>query len=123
MSLLLPVGLATAVLAARDTELDARIAALRLPLVLDEEGREISGPGAEFLLAEGSKSSFFLVGEMHGNRETPRLTEALLMGLRPHGYGVLAVMATALAAIILVAVRWLEGHFKTKDDEHPSDAT
>ena len=39
------------------------------------------------------------------------------------GYGVLAVMATALAAIILVAVRWLEGHFKTKDDEHPSDAT
>ena len=39
------------------------------------------------------------------------------------GYGILAVMATALAAIILVAVRWLEGHFKTKDEEHPSDAT
>jgi putative Mg2+ transporter-C (MgtC) family protein len=38
------------------------------------------------------------------------------------GYGILAVMATVLAAIILVAVRWLEGHFK--GDEKPSrDAT
>ena len=94
MFLLLPACLAAIVLAAPDTpeeELNARIAALRQPLVLDEEGRGISGPGAEFLMEEGARSSFFLIGEMHGNRETPRLTEALLVGLRPHGYGVLAL--------------------------------
>jgi putative Mg2+ transporter-C (MgtC) family protein len=39
------------------------------------------------------------------------------------GYGILAIMATVLAAIILFAVRWLEVHFKGKDDEHPRDAT
>ena len=35
------------------------------------------------------------------------------------GYGILAVMATILAAIILVAVRWLEGYTKSKDERAP----
>jgi putative Mg2+ transporter-C (MgtC) family protein len=39
------------------------------------------------------------------------------------GYGILAIMATVLAAIILFAVRWLEVHFKGNDDEHPRDAS
>lgn len=40
------------------------------------------------------------------------------------GYGILAVMATALAAIILFAVRWLETHSGSKGQEEPSrDAT
>ena len=40
------------------------------------------------------------------------------------GYGILAIMATVLAAIILFAVRWLEVHFKPKDAPEPSsDAT
>ena len=38
------------------------------------------------------------------------------------GYGILAIMATVLAAIILVAVRWIEGHFK-RDEEQSRDAT
>lgn len=33
------------------------------------------------------------------------------------GYGILAVMATVLAATILVAVRWLERHAGTKSSE------
>ncbi|MFN3625108.1 MAG: MgtC/SapB family protein [Hyphomicrobium sp.] len=32
------------------------------------------------------------------------------------GYGLLAIMATALAAVILVAVRWLESYAGTKDE-------
>jgi putative Mg2+ transporter-C (MgtC) family protein len=39
------------------------------------------------------------------------------------GYGILAIMATVLAAIILVAVRWLEVHFKGKDEERSRDTT
>jgi hypothetical protein len=31
------------------------------------------------------------------------------------GYGILAVMATLLAAAILLAVRWLEGNNNDKD--------
>jgi putative Mg2+ transporter-C (MgtC) family protein len=38
------------------------------------------------------------------------------------GYGILAVMATAFAAVILVAVRWVEGHFKGEQEES-RDAT
>ncbi len=37
------------------------------------------------------------------------------------GYAILAVMATAMAAMILVAVRWLETHAGTKGDE-PGDS-
>nr|WP_072371630.1 MgtC/SapB family protein [Hyphomicrobium sp. NDB2Meth4] len=33
------------------------------------------------------------------------------------GYGILAVMATVLAALILVAVRWLEAYAGTKGDD------
>jgi putative Mg2+ transporter-C (MgtC) family protein len=37
------------------------------------------------------------------------------------GYGILAIMATVLAAIILVAVLWLEVHFEGKNDKHSRD--
>jgi putative Mg2+ transporter-C (MgtC) family protein len=37
------------------------------------------------------------------------------------GYGILAVMATVMAAIILVVVRWLEGYAGTKEKQ-PTDA-
>jgi putative Mg2+ transporter-C (MgtC) family protein len=33
------------------------------------------------------------------------------------GYGILAVMATGFAAVILVAVRWLEGYAGTKEKQ------
>jgi putative Mg2+ transporter-C (MgtC) family protein len=39
------------------------------------------------------------------------------------GYGILAIMATVLAAIILVAVRWLEVRFKGNDEERSRDTT
>jgi len=38
------------------------------------------------------------------------------------GYGILAIMATAFAAVILVAVRWVEHYVTSKSDQSP-DAT
>ncbi len=46
------------------------------------EGTELSGPGADFLLAEARASRFLLLGESHGNQETPAATRALLKALR-----------------------------------------
>ena len=54
-----------------------------------EEG--FAGPGAALLLGAAEQSTFFLIGESHGNVETPALTSWLLQAIRPFGYTTLAV--------------------------------
>jgi len=44
------------------------------------------GPGAEFLLQQARAAEFLMVGESHGNQETPALMTWLLRELRPAGY-------------------------------------
>jgi hypothetical protein len=61
------------------------------------DGR-LSGPGADFLVAQGGRSQFFLIGEDHGMRELPRLSAALFRALRPAGYAHLAVEVGPLSA-------------------------
>ncbi|MDB4949450.1 MAG: hypothetical protein JWM27_2099 [Gemmatimonadetes bacterium] len=61
------------------------------------DGR-LSGAGADFLIAEGGRSQFFLIGEDHGMRELPQLSAALFRALRPAGYAHLAVEVGPLSA-------------------------
>lgn len=81
-----------------------------------------SGPGWELLVAQGRAAEFFLIGESHGNRETPRLSLALAAALRPAGYagfGVEVGPVTARRLVELCATgegaeafrRFLEEHF------------
>ncbi|MDX1503099.1 MAG: hypothetical protein R3325_12135 [Thermoanaerobaculia bacterium] len=61
-----------------------------------------SGPGWERIVSEGRAAEFFLIGESHGNRETPRLTVALAKALRPAGYSALGVEVGPITARRLV---------------------
>ncbi len=56
------------------------------------------GPGARFLVESGAASHFFLIGESHGNPETPALAAWLAGELTPHGYRTLAVETGPVAA-------------------------
>ncbi|MGK7294517.1 MAG: hypothetical protein ACNS61_01660 [Candidatus Wenzhouxiangella sp. M2_3B_020] len=74
-------------------DIDARIAATLEDHVQPfrlVEGR-LQGQGANQLVAEGRRASFFALGESHLNEETPALTEALLEALKPAGYSALAI--------------------------------
>lgn len=55
------------------------------------EDGAFSGPGYDWLVSEASRAHFTLLGESHGNRETPALTRALLADLRPAGYAAYAI--------------------------------
>jgi hypothetical protein len=72
------------------------IAASHRPMASADEG--FTGPGAALLLDAAEQSIFFLVGESHGNIETPALTSRLLQSIRPFGYSALAVEIGPLAA-------------------------
>lgn len=63
----------------------------------------LEGPGADWLLSRASDARFTLLGESHGNAETPILTEALLEALRPHGYQAYVVEAGPINTEQLVA--------------------
>ncbi|ANM29344.1 hypothetical protein ABI59_06665 [Acidobacteria bacterium Mor1] len=56
------------------------------------------GPGAEFLVESGAAAHFFLIGESHGNPETPALSSWLAGRLNAHGYRTLAVETGPVAA-------------------------
>lgn len=102
------------------SELDRLLAANVLGLTVD--GEAISGPGAERLLEDARGSEMVLIGESHGNRETPQLTSGLLAALRPHGYGVLAIETGPLAAELLVDLARDEagvGAFRFFLEEYP----
>jgi hypothetical protein len=69
--------------------LDRLIPEIRSTMTLTEAG--FSGPGAKLLLEEAEAAEFFLIGESHGNAETPALAAWLLRSARPLGYGALAI--------------------------------
>ena len=54
--------------------------------VLQTHQWDLSTDGRTFLLKEASTATFFLVGGLHGDRETPALVEALWPTLRDSGY-------------------------------------
>jgi hypothetical protein len=56
------------------------------------------GTGADFLVEEGARAKLFLIGENHGNVETPLLTEHLAGELFLEGYEVFAVETGPLSA-------------------------
>lgn len=95
--------LGAAVAHAQPTESDSLLRALlheqRRTLAL-EDGR-ISGPGADFLLEEGRRAHFFMVGEEHGVADVPEFTAALFRALRPHGYEHLAIETSPSTAALL----------------------
>lgn len=65
---------------------------------LDFADGRFSGPGWEFLVAEGSKARAFLLGEEHGVAENPMLAAALFDALRPSGYEVMAIETSPMMA-------------------------
>jgi len=54
--------------------------------LLQQHQRDLSTDGKAFLLKEASNASFFAVGGLHGDNETPALVESLWPGLREAGY-------------------------------------
>ncbi|EZH74166.1 hypothetical protein ATO12_14955 [Aquimarina atlantica] len=52
---------------------------------------EIIGNGKDFLKKEAGNSQFFMIGELHGNQETPLFTSAILNLLKPVGYNNFAI--------------------------------
>lgn len=62
-------------------------AAVRDGALAFEHGPDgFAGPGAEFLVGAASGAEFVLLGESHGNRQTPWLTGELLRALQPAGF-------------------------------------
>ncbi|HSR52759.1 MAG TPA: hypothetical protein VLV83_18200 [Acidobacteriota bacterium] len=55
------------------------------------EDAKLTGAGGEFLLEEASRARIVVIGEAHLTREIPKLTQALALSLKPHGYRVLAI--------------------------------
>ena len=86
---LLALCASSGVARAQADKLPEHIATIHQPMTVGEKGPE--GPGADFLVERGRASEFFLLGESHGNVETPRLTSWLMQRLAPAGYSVLAV--------------------------------
>jgi hypothetical protein len=70
-------------------------------LSMEMEPGEISVEGAEFLLDEAERAKFFLVGESHGNQQTPGLVQNLLADLKPRGYSTFAMEIGPASAGIL----------------------
>ena len=81
--------IASPAVAETGSELDHLLARNAMPLELREG--ELHGAGAELLIREGLKASFFALGESHLNNETPALSGALLKALAPAGYRALAI--------------------------------
>jgi hypothetical protein len=65
---------------------------------LERRQLDLSTDGQTFLLNEARRASFFLVGGLHGDRETPALVERLVAGGEPLGYRFIAVEMSPWAA-------------------------
>ncbi len=59
---------------------------------------DLASEGRAFLVDEGSRVSFFLVGGLHGDNETNNLVQALLPRLAPFGYRYAAAEMSAWTA-------------------------
>lgn len=88
--LLIPAILAPLPASAQDGILVAALRDNRYSVELDEQGN-LSGEGAELLLAAGRDAQFLLIGEDHGIAEVPALAAALFRALAPSGYAHLAI--------------------------------
>lgn len=62
------------------------------------DGRSWSGPGLDWLVAEGAAAQFFLLGEEHGLAQVPALVRQLLPALKPAGYSRLGLEISPPAA-------------------------
>ena len=69
--------------------LTARAQESRHALAFD--GQRFSGPGWDFLVAEGKKAKFFMLGEEHGLAENAHLSAQLVETLAPLGYNRMVV--------------------------------
>jgi len=75
------------------------------------DGRNWSGPGLDWLVAEGAVAQFFLLGEEHGLTQVPALVRQLLPALKPAGYSRLGLEVSPPTARALdkAAADGLEG--------------
>ena len=87
---------------AQDTLLTRLLIANRHPITL-QDGR-LAGQGGRWLVEEGLRSRFFLVGEEHGVGQMPGVVEALLRELRPGGYNTFAIEVSPLQGARLDAM-------------------
>jgi hypothetical protein len=62
------------------------------------DGQSWSGPGLDWLVAEGVAAQFFLLGEEHGLAQVPALVRQLLPALKPAGYSRLGLEISPPAA-------------------------
>ena len=83
-----------------EAELEEAIKTNRYPLKVGE--KELSGPGTEFVVQQGGEAAFFLIGEVHGTRETAWLTNHLLERLRPAGYAAYALETGPITTSLLI---------------------
>ncbi len=63
------------------------------------DGRSAKGPGIDWLVQEGGKAQYFLVGERHGLAEIPKISSAIFAGLAGVGYRHAALEFGPFAAI------------------------
>jgi hypothetical protein len=66
--------------------------------LLQGQQRDLATEGEQFLVTEGSRAAFVVVGGLHGDRETPALVETLVRGLQPSGYHHMAAEISPWAA-------------------------
>jgi hypothetical protein len=83
------------------------LAAARSGLLrVQRSGRDMSGPGWDFLVREGREAQLFLLGEEHGVAEIPAVSSALFRTLRPSGYDRVAIeISPPMAALLDVEAR------------------
>ena len=66
--------------------------------VLTNNQYDIEAEGRKFLLTEAIKNDFFLLGELHGDREIPALLESLWLEMWKLGYRHIAAELSPWAA-------------------------
>jgi hypothetical protein len=69
-----------------------------LPELLRANQFDLSTTGKAFLAKEASRASFFLIGGLHGDKETPALVDALWPTLKDSGYRYIAMEMSPWAA-------------------------
>ena len=89
-----PLAAQPVMVAAQDTLLTRLLIANRHPITLQEE--RLAGEGGRWLVEEGLRARFFLVGEEHGVGQLPGVVQALLRELRPGGFNTFAIEVSPL---------------------------
>src|SRR5262245_898872 len=66
--------------------------------LLSNNQKNLADEGRTFLIQEATRASFFVIGGLHGDKETPALVQDLGEALRPSGYRYTAVEMSPWAA-------------------------